>query len=79
MANRKQLYYLSDRVLWKLVGQGRSGAQPALDRFEEIKAAGGSPLCFYSEFNDFYVIDENDPEQMRRAISMQDRAKPFPI
>lgn len=80
MGNRKQPYYLTEDVLHRLVGQGtHPGAQRALDRFREIKAANGSPQCFYSEFNGFSVTDENDPEQMRRSVSMGQRAKPFPI
>jgi hypothetical protein len=80
MSNHKQLYFLTEDVLWRLVGQGtHPGAQQADDRFRAIKAAGGAPQCFYSEFNGFSVLDENDPEQMRRSISMEQRAKPFPI
>lgn len=80
MGNRKQIYHLTGDVLHRLVGQGtHPGASRAFDRFREIKVAGGSPQCFYSDFNGFSVIDENDPDQMRRSISMGQRAKPFPI
>lgn len=80
MTNRRRLYYLTKTVLWRLAGQGTyPGAQPALDRFRKIEAAGGAPQCFYSEFNGFTVLDANDPQQMRRSISMESRAEPFPI
>ena len=80
MSTRKQLYYLTEDALWRLVGQGtHTGAANALDRVRDIKAAGGCPQCFYSDFNSFIVVDENNPKEVQRSMSMLDQAKPYPI
>jgi hypothetical protein len=80
MDSRKQIYHLMEGVLWRLVGQGTyPDAQGASDRFKKIKTDGGTPRCFYSQFNGFSVLDENNPDQMRIAMSMEQRSKPFPI
>lgn len=80
MSNRKQIYHLTEDVLGRLVGQGTyRNALESFDRYQKIKAEGGSPICFYSEFNGFSVLDENNQEQMRISISMGQRARPFPI
>ena len=80
MHSKKQIYHLTEEVLWRLVGQGTyPRAQDACDHFGEIKTAGGAPRCFYSQFNGFSVLDEDKPDQMRIAMSMEERSKPFPI
>jgi hypothetical protein len=64
---------LSIDDLPKLAGQGtHHGAMAAWNRVEEIQAKGGSPAVFFSKFNDgFTVLDENDPEQFKRAMSIR--------
>ncbi len=80
MDSKKQIYYLTETVLWKLVGQGTyQGAQDAYDRFKSIKKQGGTPMCFYSRPNGFSVLDDDNSDQMRRIMSMEERSKPFPI
>lgn len=74
----KQWYYLSETQLWRLVGHGTySGAQEALDQVQKIKKAEHSPAIYYSEFNGFRVIDEDDPEQFKIGLSIGSRAKPL--
>ena len=74
----KQWYYLSETQLWRLVGHGTySEAQEALDQGQKIKEAGHSFAIYYSEFNRFRVIDEDDPEQFKIGLSIRSRAKPF--
>jgi hypothetical protein len=74
----KQWYYLSEVQLLRLVGHGTySEAPEALGQVQKIKDAGHSLAIYYSEFNGFRVIDEDDPEQLRIGLSIQSRAKPF--
>ena len=74
----QQLFYLKDEQLIKLVGQGTyPGAEDAWNRSIEIRDAGGDPKVFYSKDNGFNVLDDNDPDNMHRIISMEDRAKRF--
>lgn len=75
----KQWYSLSEQQLEKLVGQGtypRAGT--AWDRVREIREAGGLPKVFYSKFNGFSVLDENDRESMRKLMAIESHAKRFP-
>ena len=75
----QQLSYFEDGQLDKLVGQGTyPGAEDAWNRSIEIRDAGGDPKVFYSKHNGFIVLDDNDPDDMRRITSMEDRAKRFP-
>ena len=75
-----QMYYLSEEVLWRLVGQGTyPEAQSAYERFQNIKKVGGSPRCFYNSSNGFSVLDEDNSDQMRRCLSLEQGASPFPI
>ena len=72
------LWYMEEEQLIKLVGQGTySGATNAWDRFTEIRGAGGDPKVFYSEHSGFTVLDDNDPDEMRRCMPMEQRAKRF--
>lgn len=78
--NNNKLYSLSEEVLWRLAGQGTYREAPeALARFQEIKGKQGTPRCFYSEFDGFFVLDESNTEQFKQCLSMGSRAKPFPI
>jgi hypothetical protein len=73
-----QWYSLTEEQLWRLVGQGTSpGADPALERVRKIKEAGRAFAIYYSEFSGFQVLDEDDPNEMRRSLSLRNRAKPF--
>ena len=74
----KQWYSLSEIQLCRLVGHATySGAQKALDQVQKIKGAGHYLAIYYSEFNGFRVIDEDDPEQFKIGLSIGSRAKPF--
>ena len=74
----KQWHYLNETQLWRLVGHGTYlDAQEALNQVRKIKEAGHSFAIYYSEFNGFRVIDEDDPEQFKIGLSIQTRAKPF--
>lgn len=74
----KQWYYLSEVQLLRLVGHGTySEAREALGQVQKIKEAGHSLAIYYSEFNGFRVIDEDDPEQFKIGLSIGSRAKPF--
>jgi len=67
----KQWYFLTEDQLWRLVGQGTyPGAKDALEEVRKIKEAGGTPAIYYSEFNDFRIINEDDPEQFRIGLSI---------
>ena len=75
----KQWDSLTEQQLAKLVGQGTyPGALAAWDRVRAIIEAGGTPKAFYSEFNGFYVFDDNDIESMQRLMSIESRSKRFP-
>jgi hypothetical protein len=77
----KQLYRFSEGQLVKLVGQGTyPDAQTAWDRARAIREAGGRPVCFYSEFNGFTVLDDHDQsaDVVARIVSMEQRSKAFP-
>jgi RecB family exonuclease len=75
----KQLFWLTEQQLDNFYGYKRE-AQDAWDRFQEIIKAGGKPVAFYSEFSGFSVQDGNtqDPDEIDRLISMEQRAKPYP-
>ena len=75
----QQWFYLDESQLIKLVGQDTyPSANNAWDRFIQIKEAGGTPKVFYSEHNDFTVLDDNEPDVMRRIMSIEQSAKRFP-
>lgn len=74
----KQWYYLNETQLWRLVGSGTyPGAQEALDQVQKIKKTDHSLAIYYSEFNEFRVIDEDDSDEFKIGLSIQSRAKPF--
>lgn len=75
----KQWYYIADEQIAFIVAQGTyPGAQEAWDQARQIKQAGQKPTIYYSEFNGFRVINEDDPEQFKIGLSIRDRAKRFP-
>lgn len=69
---------VTEEQLWKLHGQGTCpGAKRALEEVRRIKEAGHVLAIYYSEFNDFTVLDENDPDQCRMSMAMSLDAGPF--
>ena len=76
----KQWYYLTDEQIGRLVGQGTyPGAPEAWEQARKIKEAGQTPAIYYSEFNGFRVINEDDPVQFKVGLSISSGAKRFPM
>lgn len=79
-SSAKQIFHVSEEQLTKLAGQGAyRNARVAWERANEIRKTGGRPVCFYSKFSDFTVLDDHDsePDNVRRLLSMMQRSKPF--
>jgi len=74
----KQWYYLTEVQLGRLVGQSTYlDATEAWERVRKIKGMGHKSTIYYSEFNGFRVIDEDDPIEFKTGLSISSRAKPF--
>jgi hypothetical protein len=74
----KQWYSLTEEQLGWLVAQGPySGAKQVLEQVRKIKEAGGTPVIYYSEFNGFRIIDEDDPDQFMIGLAIGSKAMPF--
>jgi hypothetical protein len=67
---------LTELQLLRLVGPYPEAAD-AEKQVEKIKGAGHVVSIFYSGFNGFSVLDENDPKQFQLALSLRQRAKPW--
>ncbi len=80
MDTTKQVYHLTEDALSRLVEQGsHTEAVGAQDKFQKIKADGGTPRCFYSERHGFAVLDADNPSQWERIMSLEASSEPFPI
>lgn len=78
MSKKSEWHFLDDTKLWMLIAQaGYPGAPAAHDRVKDIKKLGHTPAIFYSEFNEFIVIDESDPKEAEWLRSIRAKAKPF--
>ncbi len=76
--NTSQWYILTEDQLLRLVGQGTyPDATDALEQVRRIKETDQTTSIYYSAFNGFRIINENDPEQFRIGLSLSNRAKPF--
>lgn len=77
----QQVYWVNPMHMAQIAGRGtHDGAKAAWDRVRDIEKAGHTAAVFYSAFNGgFIVLDENNPEQMKRSTALSMRAKPFPI
>jgi hypothetical protein len=76
----EQWYFLSDDVLSRLCSHAAyPDAIDALNRSRQIKDLGHTPAVYYSKFNRFRVLDEDDEKQGRISQGIADRSKPFPI
>ena len=74
----KQWYYMTDEQIGRLAGQGtHPGALEAWERARKIREAGKTPSIYYSEFNGFRVINEDDPEEFKIGLSIRGQAKFF--
>jgi hypothetical protein len=75
----QQWYSLTEEALGKLVGQGTyPGAIGALEKVMKIRDAGHTATVFYSGQNGFRVLDEDEDDQFRQSMSLEQRAKRFP-
>jgi hypothetical protein len=75
----KQLYRVTEEQLAKLAGQNAlNGAVDAFKKAAAIRARGGKPVCYFSEFNGFSVLDDNDSTTFQYHLSLERRARPYP-
>jgi hypothetical protein len=72
----KEWVSLTEWQLSRLVGPYPEAAH-AEKQVEKIKSAGHVVSIFYSGFNGFSVLDENDPKQFQLALSLRQCAKPW--
>jgi hypothetical protein len=72
----KEWISLTELQLLRLVGPYPEAAD-AEKQVEKIKGAGHVVSIFYSGFNGFSVLDEDDPKQFERAVSLRQAAKPW--
>jgi len=76
----KQWYFLTDDVLSRLCSHAAyPDALEALNRSRQIRERGHTPAVYYSHFNRFRVLDEDDEKQGRISQGIAHRAKAFPI
>lgn len=76
----KQWFILTEDELGKLVGQGTyPGAKNAVDDVRRIKESGHTPAIYYSDFNGFRIIDEDNPKQFEIGQSIKSKARRFQI
>jgi len=74
----KQWYWLTEEQLERLVGHGGyPDAQGAWDEVRKIKKAGETPAIYYSKFNGFRIINEDDMKQFKIGLGISQRAKKF--
>ena len=75
---KEQWYRLTEQQLWRVEDEDTlPGVKEATDRVRKIKELGHKPLICYSEFHGFRIVDEDDPEQFKNALSLEARAKPY--
>ena len=74
----EQWFSLTEEALGKLVGQGTyPGAIDAFGKVRKIRETGHTATIFYSGQNGFRVFDEDDDDQFRKSMSLEQRAKRF--
>ncbi len=67
---------ISEEQLSRLVERGTySGAFAALQRVRKIMKAGHTPAVFHDKLNGFMVLDQDDPEQIRRIAELRHHLK----
>ena len=70
---------ISEEQLSRMVAQRTySGASVALERARKIRKSGHTPAIFYDKLNGFMVLDEDDPEQIKRIAGLRKHFKPPP-
>lgn len=80
MERQHGLSALNEGTLQRLVEIGLyGGVQEAWDSYQDIKAMGGTPRCFFSRLDRFSVLNERDPHQVEICRFMEQKAKPFPL
>lgn len=76
----QQWYWLTEEGLGKLLGQGtHPGADTAFEHVQKIRGLGHTSAIYWSEFNGFLVLDEDDNEQFQKSLSIKNRSKQFYI
>ncbi len=74
----KQIYSISKELLMKLAGQDTiPGVREAWNAALAIRDADGRPVCYYSKFSGFSVLDDLDPKMTQDILSLQQRSKPY--
>ncbi len=73
-----QWFELTKEQLFTLCGsRAFPGAEAAAERVAEIESLGHKPAIYYSQFSQFRITDEDDPEQYRVSLAIAGSAKPF--
>ena len=79
-SNTKQVYHFTDEQLTKAgASDTPPGARQAWDHYLAMRGRGGNPVCYYSSFNGFDVLDANQPDTvtLQRLLRLEQASKPF--
>ena len=65
---------ISEEQLSRMAAQGTySGTFFALERVRKIRKTAHTPAIFYDKLDGFMVLDEDDPEQIKRIAGLRQR------